>query len=112
MINIEGYLIDKGENVIDKYGRIVFKTDLLTESCGQDAKIPAVFTMGVLSPPQVDATIDKEPVALSSTIIDNTTMNKSNDNNITVPNKRRSLFNLNETAQSAELSPVVDELKQ
>ena len=51
MINIEGYLIDKGENVIDKYGRIVFKTDLLTESSGQDAKIPAVFTMGILSPP-------------------------------------------------------------
>ena len=30
MINVEGYLIDKGENVIDKYGRIVFKNDLLT----------------------------------------------------------------------------------
>lgn len=73
----------------------MFKTDLLMESSGQDAKIPPVFTMGILSTPQEDIPVVKD--ALSSTIIDNTTMNKS-DVNLTQQNRRRSLFNLNDTA--------------
>lgn len=51
-INVEGYLIDKAENVIDKYGRVVFKNDLLTLMKGQDAKIPLVFTSNILSRPE------------------------------------------------------------
>jgi hypothetical protein len=34
MINTNGYLIDRGENIIDYYGRIVFKNDLLVVSKG------------------------------------------------------------------------------
>ena len=58
MINVEGYLIDKGENVIDKYGRIVFKNDLLTLQKGQDAKIPLVFTLGILSKPETSRLVN------------------------------------------------------
>lgn len=54
LINTEGYLIDRGENIIDYYGRIVFKNELLNCTRGQDATIPKVFTRNVLTKPQVD----------------------------------------------------------
>jgi hypothetical protein len=54
LINTEGYLIDRSENIIDYYGRIVFKNELLNVTRGQDSTIPKVFTMGVLLSPQND----------------------------------------------------------
>jgi hypothetical protein len=34
MINTEGYLIDRNENILDQYGRIVFSNDLLAVKRG------------------------------------------------------------------------------
>lgn len=51
-------MIDRSENIIDYYGRIVFKNDLLNVTKGQDSSIPKIFTMGVLCPPQVDKSDD------------------------------------------------------
>jgi len=52
LINTKGYLIDKDENIIDYYGRIVFRKELLTENNGQDSEIPKVFLSGKLAAPQ------------------------------------------------------------
>lgn len=54
LINVEGYLIDKSENIIDQYGRVVFSKDLLSYCRGQDARIPRVFTLGVFLEPEID----------------------------------------------------------
>lgn len=51
LINTAGYLIDKEENVIDYYGRVVFRKEVLTEKLGQDAEIPKVFLMNIVSAP-------------------------------------------------------------
>jgi hypothetical protein len=34
LINTAGYLIDKDENIIDYYGRVVFRKEVLTEKLG------------------------------------------------------------------------------
>jgi hypothetical protein len=34
LINTKGYLIDKDDNIVDYYGRIVFRKELLTENSG------------------------------------------------------------------------------
>lgn len=54
MINTLGYLIDTQQNIIDKYGKLVFRKDILSVAYGQDAKIPAVFTNGTFLKPASD----------------------------------------------------------
>jgi hypothetical protein len=54
MVNTEGYLIDKSENILDKYGRVVFRNDLLVVKNGQDAVIPPLFTSNILAKPETD----------------------------------------------------------
>jgi len=49
LINTKGYLIDKDDNIIDYYGRVVFRRELLTENNGQDSEIPKVFLSGKLA---------------------------------------------------------------
>jgi hypothetical protein len=51
LINTAGYLVDKDENVIDYYGRVVFRKEVLIEKLGQDAEIPKVFLMNIVSAP-------------------------------------------------------------
>lgn len=51
MINSLGYLIDAAGNIVDQYGKVVFRKDILKNAFGQDARIPEVYTMGVLSKP-------------------------------------------------------------
>lgn len=42
-INTMGYLIDEGENIVDQFGKIVFRKAILNERYGQDAQVPDVF---------------------------------------------------------------------
>jgi len=52
LINTKGYLIDRDDNIIDYYGRIVFRKELLNEINGQDSEIPKVFLSGKLAAPK------------------------------------------------------------
>lgn len=51
LINTLGYLVDVAGNIIDQHGKIVFRKEILTNAYDQDAKIPPVFTMGLLYKP-------------------------------------------------------------
>jgi len=51
LVNTAGYLIDKNENVVDRYGSLVFIREILAEKQGQDSEIPRLFRCGKLDKP-------------------------------------------------------------
>jgi hypothetical protein len=60
MINSLGYLVDVKGNIIDQYGKLVFRKDILNNAYGQDARIPVVFTKGLLLKPASEDSDDDE----------------------------------------------------
>ena len=78
MINTEGYLIDRNENILDQYGRIVFSNDLLAVKRGQDAMIPKVFTSSLLCKPDL-GDIDNQKMTESERNSNQTTLGKSDN---------------------------------
>ena len=55
-INTMGYLVDRAGNVIDQNGKVVFRKEILAQAYGQDARIPKVFTSGILKPDEEEVT--------------------------------------------------------
>ena len=59
-INTMGYLVDRAGNVIDQNGKVVFRKEILSQAYGQDAKIPHVFTCGILKPDEYQESSESE----------------------------------------------------
>lgn len=87
-------MIDKGENIIDYYGRTVFRNDLLNVARGQDASIPLVFRINVLTKPQNDQEethLDRSEIDKKSSIGAKSALEKM------MGKTTASIFNNNET---------------